>query len=72
MSGIIVEWQDPKHGSGFSGDYLFKQGLVKGVILCFRNLYFYFRHWQSTSPASQKVFKGFKQSSAPSTRPCKI
>ena len=37
------------------------QGLVKGAILCFRNLYFYFRHGESTttatqltSPASQK------------------
>ena len=30
------------------------QGLVKGTILCFRNLYFYFRHGESTSPASQK------------------
>ena len=52
MSGIIVEWQDPKHGSGFSGDYLFKQGLVKGVILCFKTLYFYFQHGESTSTAS--------------------
>ena len=31
-----------------------KQGLVKGAILCFRNLYFYFRHGESTSTASQK------------------
>ena len=31
------------------------QGLVKGAILCFRNLYFYFRHGESTSTASQKV-----------------
>ena len=37
------------------------QGLVKGAILCFRNLSFYFRHGerastasQLTSPASQK------------------
>ena len=30
-----------------------KQGLVKGAILCFRNLYFYFRHGESTSTASQ-------------------
>ena len=30
------------------------QGLVKGAILCFRNLYFYFRHGESTSTASQK------------------
>ena len=29
------------------------QGLVKGAILCFRNLYFYFRHGESTSTASQ-------------------
>jgi len=26
---------------------------VKGVILCFGNLYFYFRHGESTSTASQ-------------------
>ena len=31
----------------------FYQGLVKGAILCFRNLYFYFRHRESTSTASQ-------------------
>ena len=30
------------------------QGLVKGAILCFRNPYFYFRHGESTSTASQK------------------
>ena len=30
------------------------QGLVKGAILCFRNLDFYFRHGESTSTASQK------------------
>ena len=29
------------------------QGLVKGAILSFRNLYFYFRHGESTSKASQ-------------------
>ena len=29
------------------------KGLVKGAILCFRNLYFYFRHGESTSTASQ-------------------
>ena len=29
------------------------QGLVKGAILCFKNLYFYFRHGESTSTASQ-------------------
>ena len=28
------------------------QGLVKGAILCFKNLYFYFRHGESTSTAS--------------------
>ena len=31
------------------------QGIVKGAILCFKNLYFYFRHGESTSTASQKV-----------------
>ena len=29
------------------------QGFVKGAILCFRSLYFYFRHGESTSTASQ-------------------
>ena len=29
------------------------QGLVKGALLCFRNLYFYFQHAESTSAASQ-------------------
>ena len=29
------------------------QGLVKGAILCFRYPYFYFRHGESTSIASQ-------------------
>ena len=29
------------------------QGLIKGAILCFRNLYFYFWHGESTSTASQ-------------------
>ena len=29
------------------------QGLVKGAIHCFRNLYCYFRHGESTSTASQ-------------------
>ena len=38
------------------------QGLVKGAIHNFRNLYFYFWHGECTSPASQK-------SSAPFTRP---
>ena len=31
----------------------FIQGLVKGAILCFRNLNFYFQHGESTSTASQ-------------------
>ena len=31
----------------------YAQGLVKGAILCFRNLYFYFRLGESTSTASQ-------------------
>ena len=31
----------------------FAQGIVKGAILCFRNLYFYFQHGESTSTASQ-------------------
>ena len=30
------------------------QGHVKGTILCFRNLDFYFRHREISSPASQK------------------
>ena len=30
-----------------------EQGLVKGTKLCFRNSYFYFRHGESTSTASQ-------------------
>ena len=29
------------------------QGLVKGEKFCFRNPYFYFRHGESTSTASQ-------------------
>ena len=29
------------------------QGLVKGPILCLRNLYFYFRDGESTSTASK-------------------
>ena len=33
----------------------FNQGLVKGAILCFRNPYFYFRHGESTSTASQLI-----------------
>ena len=28
------------------------QGIVKGAILSFRNLYFYFQHGESTSTAS--------------------
>ena len=31
----------------------YTQGLVKGEKLCFRNLYFYFWHGESTSTASQ-------------------
>ena len=38
---------------GFLKRITFHQGLVKGVILCFRNLYFYFRYGESTSTASQ-------------------
>ena len=30
------------------------QGLVKGAILCLRNPYFYFRHGERTSGASQQ------------------
>ena len=33
--------------------FWFKQGLVKGEKFCFRNLYFYFWHRESTSTASQ-------------------
>ena len=33
--------------------YTYTQGLVKGAILCFRNLYFYYRHGESTSTTSQ-------------------
>ena len=33
--------------------FTLNQGLVKGAILCFRNLYFYIRHGESTSTASQ-------------------
>ena len=36
-----------------AGEVSWLQGLVKGAILCFRNLYFYFRHGESTSTASQ-------------------
>ena len=39
---------------GFKNNDAWDQGLVKGAILCFRNLYFYFRHGESTSTASQK------------------
>ena len=31
------------------GQHSVKQGLVKGAILCFRNLYFYFGHGEITS-----------------------
>ena len=31
----------------------YDQGLVKGAILCFRNLNFYFQHGESTSTSSQ-------------------
>ena len=31
------------------------QGLVKGAILCFKNLYFYLWHGESTSTASQQT-----------------
>jgi len=30
------------------------QGLVKGEKFCFKDIYFYFRHGESTSTASQK------------------
>ena len=33
--------------------YSLSQGLVKGAVLCFRNPYFYYRHGESTSTASQ-------------------
>ena len=36
-----------------SNNFYSMQGLVKGAILCFRNPYFYFRHGESTSTASQ-------------------
>ena len=36
------------------GQHSVEQGLVKGAILCFRNLYFYFGHGEITSTASQK------------------
>ena len=39
-----------------------KQGLVKGAILCFRNLYFNFRHGESTSTASQLTFPASQKS----------
>ena len=41
-----------KYGVKFTHQHI-NQGLVKGAILCFRNLYFYFRHGESTSTASQ-------------------
>ena len=37
----------------FLGHHGFIQGLVKGAILCFRNLYFYIQQGESTSTASQ-------------------
>ena len=38
------------------------QGLVKGAILCVRNPYFYFRHGESTSTASQLTSPGSQKS----------
>ena len=46
----LTLWLEP--GKCFAKICLF-QGLVKGAILCFRNLYFYFWHGESTSTASQ-------------------
>ena len=48
-------WFDPVLTSGLNwvGFYPSNKGLVKGAILCFRNLYFYFRHGESTATASQ-------------------
>ena len=40
----------------------FTQGLLKGAILCFRNLYFYFRHGESTSTASQLTSPAIQKS----------
>ena len=37
----------------YNQDYAHSNGLVKGAILCYRNPYFYFRHGESTSTASQ-------------------
>ena len=39
-----------------------KQGLVKGAILCFRNPYFYFRHGESPSTASQLTSPAIQKS----------
>ena len=41
----------------------FSQGLVKGAILCLRNLYFYFLHGESTSTASQLTSPAASQKS---------
>ena len=38
------------------------QGLVKGAILCFRNLYFYFQHLESTSEASKLTSPAIQKS----------
>ena len=38
------------------------QDLLKGAILCFRNLSFYFRHGESTSTASQLTSPASKKS----------
>ena len=38
------------------------QGYVKGAILFIRNLYFYFRHGESTSTASQLTFPASQKS----------
>ena len=40
----------------------FSQSLVKGAILCFRKLYFYFQHGESTSTASQLTFPASQKS----------
>ena len=39
-----------------------EQGLVKGAVLCFRNPYFYFRHGESTSTASQLTSPAIQKS----------
>ena len=38
------------------------QGLVKGAILCFRSPYFYFRHGESTSTASELTYPASQKS----------